>query len=64
MFGITLAHAAAMITVPTSTPTDFLANVTDTLADPGLLATLAVVIALPLTFWVITRIKGLAPKGR
>jgi len=61
---ISQAKAAALFAVPTSTVTTLTANVTDTLADPGLLAVLVVAAALPVIFWVIHRVKGLFPKGR
>lgn len=53
-----------MFTVPTSTASDFLANVTSTLSDPGLLAVVAVAAAIPLAFYVIHQLIGLIPKGR
>ena len=53
-----------MFTVPTSTATDLLAQVSSTLADPGLLTIAVVAIAIPLTFYVLHRIIGLIPKGR
>jgi len=62
--GVNAAHAASAITVPTSTATDFTATVSDTLADPGLLAVLVIAAALPVIFWVAKRLIGLVPKGR
>lgn len=58
------AHAASLITVPTSTASDALASVSDTLADPGTLLVIVAVIALPVVFWLIRRIIGLFPKSR
>ncbi len=58
------AHAASLITVPTTTASDALASVSDTLADPGTLLVIVAVIALPVVFWLIRRIIGLFPKGR
>jgi len=59
-----MAHASSLLTVPTSTATDALASVSDTLADPGTLLIIVAVIALPVVFWLIRRIIGLFPKGR
>jgi len=59
---ISVAHADSLFTVPTSTATTFSASVSDTLSDPGLLTIVGVVIALPVVFWLIHRIKGLFPK--
>lgn len=52
-----------LFNTPTSTPSLFLANVSDALADPGLLAILAVAVALPLTFWVIEKIIEMMPRN-
>jgi len=59
-----LAAAAALFEVPSSTPTSLTASITDTLAEPGVLAVLVFVAALPLIFWVVRRLIGLVPKGR
>jgi len=56
------AHAAALFEVPTTTVDSFTASVSDTLADPGLLAIIGVVVALPVIFWLIHRVKALFPK--
>lgn len=58
------ASAASLLTVPTSTASDALASVSDTLADPGTLLVIVAVIALPVAFYVIRRLVGLFPKGR
>lgn len=58
------AHAASLLTVPTSTASDALASVSDTIADPGMLLVIVAVIALPVVFWLVRRIIGLFPKGR
>lgn len=64
-FGLaSMAHAASLLTVPTSTATDALASASDTIADPGLLLVIVAVIALPVVFWVIRKVIGLFPKGR
>jgi len=64
-FGLaSLAHGASLIVVPTSTASDALASVSDTLADPGTLLIIVAVVALPVVFWLIRRIIGLFPKGR
>jgi len=58
------AFASSLLTVPTTTASDALASVSDTLADPGTLLIIVAVIALPVVFWLIRRIVGLFPKGR
>ena len=64
LVGIASAHAASLLTIPTSTATDALASASDTIADPGLLLVILAVIALPVAFWVIRKVVGLFPKGR
>jgi len=64
LVGISSAHAASLLTIPTSTATDALASASDTIADPGLLLVILAVIALPVAFWVIRKVVGLFPKGR
>jgi hypothetical protein len=49
---------------PTTITSGFTANVSDTLADPGLLAFLVAAIAIPLVFYVSRTLIGLIPKGR
>jgi len=61
---IASAHAASLLTIPTSTATDALASASDTIADPGLLLVILAVIALPVAFWVIRKVVGLFPKSR
>lgn len=63
-FAVNKASAASLLTVPTTTASDALASVSDTLADPGTLLIIVAVIALPVVFWLIRRIVGLFPKGR
>jgi hypothetical protein len=58
------ASAAALFEVPSTTPASLTASITDTLAEPGVLAVIVLVVALPLVFWVIRRVIGLFPKGR
>jgi hypothetical protein len=53
-----------MVTIPATFGTAFLAQVGTQITDPGTLAVVAIVIALPLTFWVIKRVIGLVPKGK
>lgn len=53
-----------MFTVPTTTVTELLANVTDQIADAGTLLVIVLAAGIPLTFYVIKRIIGLIPKGR
>lgn len=53
-----------MFTVASGTASAVLANLTSQLADPETLVLLAIVAAIPLTFWVIRRVIGLFPKGR
>ena len=61
---INSAHASSLLTVPSTTASEALASVSDTLADPGTLTIIVAVIALPVVFWLIRRIVGLFPKGR
>lgn len=51
-----------MITVPTSTATTLLANVSSQIQDPGTLAVLAVVVGIPFAFYVIKKLIALVPK--
>jgi len=60
MMGV--AKASALFEIPTSTVDSFTASVSDTLADPGLLLIIGVIIALPVVFWLIHRVKALFPK--
>jgi len=53
-----------VFTVPTSTASDFLANVTSQVADTGTLAVIALAAGIPLAFYVIKRLIGLVPKGK
>jgi uncharacterized membrane protein len=53
-----------MVTIPATLGTSFLANVGSQITDPGTLAVIAIVIGLPLAFWVIKRVIGLVPKGK
>jgi len=53
-----------MFTVPTSTAQQVLANVSTTLSDTGFLTILVVAAAIPLVFYVASRLIGLIPKGR
>jgi len=59
-----VAHGASLFGVPTSTVSTLTASITDTLTDPGLLAIIAFVIALPVVFWLIGRVKALFPKSK
>jgi hypothetical protein len=58
------AETAAMplFTVPTSTASTFLANVSQTFTDSGLLSIITVAIGLPSAFWLIKQVMGLIPK--
>jgi len=62
-FGVlaSVAHGASLFAVPTSTVSTLTASITDTLTDPGLLAIIAFVIALPVVFWLVGRVKALFP---
>jgi len=51
-----------MITIPTTLPTDLLANVGDQFADAGTLAIVALAVGIPLAFYVIKKVIGLMPK--
>lgn len=53
-----------MFTVPTSTATDLLAEITSTLSDVGFLGLLVVAAAIPLVFYVARQLIGLVPKSR
>jgi len=53
-----------MFTVPTSTTASVLSTVTSLFTDPGLLAIIAAVIAIPLFFYVVKQVIGLFPKAR
>jgi hypothetical protein len=53
-----------MFTVPTSTVTSLLANVTSQLQDSGTLLILVLAAGIPLAFYVIRRLIGLVPKGK
>jgi len=59
-----VAGLASMFQVPTSTPTDVLANVSSTLSDAGFLAVVAIAAAIPLLFYVVKQLIGLIPKSR
>ena len=53
-----------MITLPATMGTDLLANVSDQITDPGTLAIVLIAAALPVVFWLISRLKGILPKGK
>lgn len=53
---------AAFITIPTSTPTDLTAQITDQIGDVGTLAVLVLVAGIPLFFYVVKKVIGLIPK--
>jgi len=53
-----IAHAAALFQVPSSTPTSLTAKITETLAEPGVLAFLVLIMALPIVFWVAEKVIG------
>jgi len=53
-----------MFTVPSSTATQVLANVSSTLGDAGFLTVLVVAAAIPLVFYVARQLIGLIPKAR
>lgn len=55
---------AVMFTVPTSTASQFLANVSSTLQDPGLLTVIITAVSIPLVFYVAHQLIGLIPKSR
>lgn len=58
------AEGTSFITVPTSTQSDLTANVSSTVADPGLLLLIILAAGIPLTFYVIHQLIGLIPKSR
>lgn len=53
-----------MFTVPTSTASTLLANVTSQFSDTGTLAVVAIAAGVPLAFYVIRKVIGLIPKGK
>lgn len=53
-----------MVTFPASFGTDFLANVTTQLSDPGLLTIVLIVLGVPFAFWLIKKVYGLIPKSK
>ena len=53
-----------MFTVPTSTVSSLLANVTGQIADSGTLLVICLAAGIPLAFYVIRRLIGLVPKGK
>lgn len=63
MLVASLAKADSFFTFPTSTFATLQANVSDTLADPGVIALIVLAIGLPLLFWLIHRAKRVAPGG-
>jgi len=53
-----------MFTVPTSTASEVMANVSSIFADPGLLTIVAIAAGIPLAFWLLRAIIGLFPKHK
>jgi len=53
-----------MFTIPTTTASDVLANVSSTIGDAGFLSVLAVAAAIPLVFYVARQLISLLPKSR
>lgn len=53
-----------MFTVPSTTASTLLANVSSQISDAGTLAVVALAAGVPLAFYVIKRLIGLIPKGR
>lgn len=51
-----------MITVPTSTATDLLANVSSQISDTGTLTLVLAVVGIPFAFYVIKKLIALIPK--
>lgn len=51
-------------TLPTSTASDALAQVSATITDAGTLQVLIFAVAIPLTFYIIHQVIGLFPKSR
>jgi hypothetical protein len=54
-----IAKAAALFEVPASAPTSLTASITDTLGEPGVLAVVVFVAALPLVFWLVKELLAL-----
>jgi len=59
-----VAGATSLFNVPTSTVPSLTANISDTIAGEGLLLVIVAVIALPVVFWLIGRVKALFPKSK
>jgi len=51
-----------MLTIPTTTASTLLASVNDTIADPGMLTLLGVIVGVPFAFYVIKKVIALIPK--
>lgn len=64
MTGAVAGAQSSLFEVPTSTVSNLTAAITSTIADPGLLLVIVFVVALPVVFWLISRIKGLFPKSK
>jgi len=58
------ASMAQVFTTPTSTASQFTANVGTQLADPGTLTIIVVAISIPLFFYVVHALMGLLPGRR
>lgn len=59
-----LTHAAGFLTVPTGTAATYTAQVSSQFSDAGTLEIVAVVVAIPLFFYVVHQVIGLFPKAR
>lgn len=53
-----------MFTIPTSTASLIVANISSLVGDPGLLTLLALVAGVPFGFWVVKRLIGFVPKSK
>lgn len=53
-----------LVSIPTSTVSGIASRLSGTIADPGLLLVIVFVLALPVIFWIIHRIKKQFPKTK
>ena len=61
---VALSHAAAFITVPTGTASQYTATVGSQFADSGTLEIIALGVGIPLFFYIVHQLMGLLPKSR
>ena len=59
-----VTHAAAFLVIPTGTAATYTAQVGSQFSDTGTLEIVALVIAIPLFFYIVHQVMGLFPKAR